>query len=173
MTPEFSRVLRFDILGPSPQPHRVDASMEECAALAKRFGLVRIKSLAADVIVTRQDDIVAISGTVKGHVTQQCVATGEPIPAPLNVPFQIRMTPQGAETDADEIEIDADDCDVMYHDGQSVDIGEVVAQTMLLSLDPWPRHPDADAKLKAAGIGDEAAIGPFAALRALKDKRVD
>jgi uncharacterized metal-binding protein YceD (DUF177 family) len=170
MTPEFARILRFDILGPAPQAHRIDAEREECIALARRFGLVSIKSLGADVNVTRQDDIVAISGCVKGHVTQHCVATGEPIQTPLNVPFQIRMTPEGADSDADEIEIDADDCDVMYHDGQSVDIGEAVAQTMMLSLDLWPRHPDADAKLKAAGIGNEASVGPFAALGALKDK---
>jgi hypothetical protein len=41
---------------------------------------------------------------------------------------------------------------------------------MALALDPFPRAPDADDVLKAAGVLSEGEAGPFAALRALKDR---
>jgi hypothetical protein len=41
---------------------------------------------------------------------------------------------------------------------------------MVLALDPFPRSPDADAILKAAGVVDETEVGPFAILKGLKDK---
>ena len=53
----------------------------------------------------------------------------------------------------------------------ATDLG-AVAETLALSLDPFPRAPDADAVLRAAGVlsEDEAVTGPFAALKGLKDK---
>jgi hypothetical protein len=39
-----------------------------------------------------------------------------------------------------------------------------------LSLDPYPRSPDADAALQQAGVISEDQAGPFAALAARKGK---
>ena len=50
------------------------------------------------------------------------------------------------------------------------DLGEAVAQSFALLLDPFPRSPNADAVLKAAGVKEEGEVGPFGALAALKDK---
>jgi uncharacterized metal-binding protein YceD (DUF177 family) len=64
--------------------------------------------------------------------------------------------------------------DVVFYAGTAIDLGEAVAETMSLSLDPWPRVADAEAVLRDAGVkGEEEALaqtGPFAALAALKDK---
>jgi hypothetical protein len=58
--------------------------------------------------------------------------------------------------------------DIVFHDGAAIDIGEAIAQTLALALDPYPRAPDAEAALKEAGVKSEAEAGPFAALAALK-----
>ena len=50
---------------------------------------------------------------------------------------------------------------------------EAVAETLSLNLDPYPRAPEADAVLRAAGVrreGGEEKENPFAALAGLKDK---
>src|SRR3546814_2793501 len=42
----------------------------------------------------------------------------------------------------DEVELGEEDCDVLPMDGDSVDIGELAAETVSLVLDPYPRLPD-------------------------------
>lgn len=56
-------------------------------------------------------------------------------------------------------------CDAMEHDGQAIDLGEAVAQTLGLSIDLFPRAPNADEVLRAAGILGEADASPFAKCR--------
>ena len=45
-----------------------------------------------------------------------------------------------------------------------------MAQSFALALEPFPRSPNADAALKAAGVKAEGEAGPFSALAALKEK---
>lgn len=70
----------------------------------------------------------------------------------------------------EEIELSDEDCDTLSHDGGAIDLGEAVAQTLALAIDPFPRGPNADAALRAAGVIGEEDAGPFAVLKALKDK---
>ena len=44
------------------------------------------------------------------------------------------------------------------------------AERKALALEPFPRSPNADAALKAAGVKAEGEVGPFSALAALKEK---
>jgi uncharacterized metal-binding protein YceD (DUF177 family) len=68
----------------------------------------------------------------------------------------------------EEIELGPEDCDVVLHDGSAIDLGDAIADTLALSLDPYPRSAAADAALKEAGVLGEAEAGPFAALAKLK-----
>ncbi len=74
------------------------------------------------------------------------------------------MTAGGDE----EFELGADELDTMFHDGQAIDLGTAVADSLALSIDPYPRSRDAEAALKQAGVISEEEAGPFAALAALK-----
>ena len=60
--------------------------------------------------------------------------------------------------------------DVVFYDGAAIDLGEAVAETLVLSLDPYPRAPGAGETLKAAGVKSEEEAGPFGALVGLRDK---
>jgi uncharacterized metal-binding protein YceD (DUF177 family) len=171
MTPEFSRTVRIDMLGEGGRTIAVEADPGECAALAKRFGLISIERLAADAELRREGDVILAEGRIRAAVAQACVATGESVPAEIDEAFGLRFVPE-AESASDEIELDAEDFDTIDYTGGAIDLGEAVAETLMLSLDPFPRAADADAVLKAAGVvsDDEAVTGPFAALKGLKDK---
>ena len=50
----------------------------------------------------------------------------------------------------EEIELGPDDCDVVFYDGQAIDLGEAIADTLALAMQPYPRSPGAEAALKQA-----------------------
>lgn len=169
--PEFSRPVRIDTLGEAPQRLAIEADEGERAALAKRFDLAAIDRLAAEVALTRKGDEIRASGTVAGAVTQSCVASGEPVDARVEAPFELVFGPQPEVASADEeVELGEQELDTIFYEGGAVDIGEAVAETLFLNLDPYPRAPGAEKTLNAAGVKSEEEAGPFAALAGLRDK---
>jgi uncharacterized metal-binding protein YceD (DUF177 family) len=169
--PEFSRPVRVDTIGAEPRRLEIEARAEEAAALARRFGLVEIRRLAADLRLSRKGMEARADGRLKAEVVQSCVATAAPIEARLDEPFEIlfRPLPDAARAE-DEVELNETDMDVVFYEGASIDLGEAVAETLSLALDPYPRAPDAGEALKAAGVKSEEEAGPFGALAALRDK---
>ena len=169
--PEFSRAIRVDALGPEPRTLRIEADGSERAMLAKRFGLVAIDRLAAGASLVRNGAEIVVSGGVEAQVTQSCVATGAPVEAAVNEPFELvfRPAPEPGRPD-EEVELSGAELDILFYEGGSIDLGEAVAETLALALDPYPRAPDAAAALKAAGVRSEQESGPFGALAALRDK---
>lgn len=172
--PEFSRPVRSDTLGPEPRPIEIAATKEERAALARRFGLVSIARLEARAALSRVGDTAVAEGTLEADVAQSCIGTGEPVEERVAEPFRIEFRPHPQVMGDEEIELSESELDVVFYDGALVDLGEAIAQTLSLSLDPYPRSPKAAAALKKAGVKaeEEAAreSSPFAGLAALKDK---
>ena len=169
--PEFSRPVRVDILGPEPRSVAIEADEKERRALAKRFALPAIDRLEATAELVRKGEEVEARGRMRAAVTQSCVASGEPVPAELDEPFAVAFRPRPATGRPDEeVELSEAELDVSFYEGAFIDLGEAVAETLSLSLDPYPRAANADAALKAAGVKSEEEAGPFGALAALRDK---
>lgn len=172
--PEFSRPQRIDAIGPGRRDVAIAAEEGERAALARRFGLLAIHSLAAEAALTRSGDIVVASGIVRAAVEQACIATGEPVGQAIEEPFRIEFRPHPVTEAEEEIELAEGELDVVFHEGGAVDLGEAVAETVSLALDPYPRSPAAEAALREAGVKSEeearAESSPFAGLAALKDR---
>lgn len=169
--PEFSRPVRVDTLGAEPRTMTIEASADERAALARRFGLVDIGRLAAEASLVGKGVEVIATGRIEAAVTQSCVASGEPVDADVDEPFALtfRPMPEPGRPD-EEIELSEGELDVLFYDGAAIDLGEAVAETLALSLDPYPRAPGAEEALKAAGVKSEEEAGPFGALAGLRDK---
>lgn len=169
--PEFSRVVALDTIGDAPRTITLEADADERLSLVRRFRLVAIETLSAEVSLSRRAEIVTATGRLTAAVVQSCVASGEPVPETLHEPFEVVFRPQpaGARPD-EEIELDESEMDVVFYEGGAIDLGEAVAETLALALDPYPRAPDAEATLKAAGVKSEAEAGPFGALADLRDK---
>ncbi len=173
--PEFSRTVRVDTLGSAARALSIGANEEERAALAERFGLIGIEHLSAEAELTRHGEAVQARGTLSAKVTQSCVATGEPVPAEVEEEFEIKFRPEPvANTPDEEVELSEGELDVVFYSGGSVDLGEAVAETLSLALDPFPRSAAAADTLREAGVKSEeeakAESSPFAGLAALKDK---
>jgi uncharacterized metal-binding protein YceD (DUF177 family) len=169
--PEFSRPVRVDTLGSEPRSMAIEADEGERAALARRFGLVDIGRLAAQASLVRDDMEVIARGRLAAAVVQSCVASGEPVAADVDAPFELVFRPNPGDARPDEeVELSAAELDLIFYDGAAIDLGEAVAETLALSLDPYPRASGADTALKAAGVKSEQEAGPFAALAGLRDK---
>lgn len=152
---------------------RVDLSADaaECEAIAERLGLASLDRLDAHAVLERNGDRISAKGRLKAALEQRCVATGEPLPVRVDEAFEIMFVPAPITSGGDEeFELAADDLDTMFHDGQAIDLGTAVADSLALTLDPYPRSPDAEAALREAGVLSEEEAGPFAALAALKSK---
>ncbi len=172
--PELSRLLK---VRPLPgDPVVVEASEAERAALAQRFGLTAIEALQTQVTLQERGEAICASGKLEASLVQACAVSGEDFPVAINEPVDLRFvresTLQTTKTEDGEIEVDltVEDSDEIEYSGDTFDLGEAIAQTLGLAIDPYAEGPNADEARKKAGISDEdAPSGPLAeALAALK-----
>tara|TARA_R110000868_G_scaffold64922_18_gene194793 strand:+ start:9519 stop:10049 length:531 start_codon:yes stop_codon:yes gene_type:complete len=169
--PEFSRPIKVDQIGRLAGNLHIAAKAEERMALMRRFGLLALDRLEADYGIGEDNGAIVARGRIRATLSQPCVATGLPVPEQIDSDFLLRFIVEGTDViDSDELELDVEDCDTIGYDGQVIDMGEAVAETMALVMAPYPRSPDADAYLKEVGVLNEDQTGPFAALLALKNK---
>jgi len=168
MSDDFAHHLRIDRIRDGDRLDLVAPDIER-QATAERLGLESIQRLEAHAILSRKGLAVEAHGRVLASLTQSCVVTGDPMPACVDEPFDILFTPAPEPARSDEeVELGPADCDVVFHDGSTIDLGGAIADTLALSLDPYPRSAGAEAALKEAGVLSEEQAGPFAALAALK-----
>lgn len=171
-SPEWSYVIEAGQASAEGRIITMAANETERAALAKRFDLPRLDHIGATLTLRSAADGIHAQGTLRGELAQRCVATGEELPVTINTDFNLRFrhaTDLGEDFE-EEIELDADDCDTIEYTGSQFDLGEALADTLYLALDPFPRSPNADAVLKAAGVLSEGEAGPFGALANLLKK---
>lgn len=170
--PEFSHVVTLTEAG---QGRDVELTADEAARarIVKRLDLVELARFEATAAVRAVAGGMTVRGEVKARLVQSCAASGLPVPATIAEPFDLkylRDMPAGAEDE--EIELGAEDIDVLPLEHDRVDLGEVAVQTLSLALNPYPRHPDADRILAEKGVLSEEQAGPFGALAALKGKTI-
>ena len=164
-TPEFSRPVDCQRLPGGPVALAANAT--ERAALARRFGLVAIGALTADVALAADGEAVTASGRLHARIVQSCAVSGEDLPVTIDEPLALRFVPE-RPVEGDEHELEAGELDEIAFAGERFDLGEAVAQSLALAIDPYATGPAAERVRREAGLQDEAASGPFAALAALR-----
>jgi uncharacterized metal-binding protein YceD (DUF177 family) len=171
MSDRFAHQLRLDQVRDGDRLDIV-ADDGERAAVAKRLDLASLGRLEAHVCLERTGDVIRAKGRLLASLDQNCVVTGEPVAAHVDEPFAILFVPEpdGGGPD-EEIELGEADCDTVFHDGAAIDLGGALADTLALSLDPYPRSAGADAALKEAGVLTEEQASPFAVLAKLRSDR--
>lgn len=145
---EFTRQLKLgDILTlQSRQEIRrsISAQPDECAALAKRFGLVAVNGLNAEVVIHPWNNSgVRVSGTINAYVIQRCVVSLKPVEQKVCESFtSFFEQPNTRHEEADiDTPVHVEDPEDITPEG--IDIGELVAQQLSLVLDPYPHIPGA------------------------------
>jgi uncharacterized metal-binding protein YceD (DUF177 family) len=163
MTPELHRPLRSGLVGPAGRHERVVATAAECAALARRFGILAIASLEAELTLRPdRDGAIRAEGRLAAEVTQACVVSLEPVAQRVSVPVVLRFLPPGATPDDDP-----DSPDEIETDTDTLDLGEAVAEQLALALDPYPRRPDAVLPPEATDAPEPEPPAPRSPLAAL------
>ncbi|TAD71538.1 MAG: DUF177 domain-containing protein [Sphingomonadales bacterium] len=164
---ELSRMVKVRPLPAGPVV--IEATEPERSALAARFALGAVESLRAEVALEQKPRAIRATGRLVARIMQPCAISGEDFPVHIDEPVDLRFIEdnQRPPTEAEEIELEADDCDEIEFSGDMFDLGEAVAQTLGLAIDPYAEGPGADAARKAAGIVAEGEQdGPLAALLA-------
>lgn len=187
MTTEFYRPVKIDRIEGNRLQQVIAASSDECAALAKRYGIQALNALEADVVVVRQSDRVTyhVTGNFRAKITQECVVTGNDVVSDMAEDFEAWFTDQERiasfskakerrerenESD-DEYEMCDEKDDPESIQGGMIDIGEVVAQFLALAINPYP-HAAGVQSGDHIEIADDEKPNPFAAaLASLKDKK--
>jgi uncharacterized metal-binding protein YceD (DUF177 family) len=168
MDKRFAHQLRLDQVRDGERLALV-ADEGERRSIAERLGLSSLDRLDAHAVLTRTGPIVRAEGRIVATLEQSCVVTGDPVAAHVDEPFALLFMPEPENSGPDEeIELGEEDCDTVFYDGASIDLGSAIADTLALSIDPYPRSAGAEAALKKAGVLTEEQGSPFAALAKLR-----
>ena len=164
--PEFSRPLQTDRVPKAGSVEKLRAEPRELTALAKRMKIPAIHALSAEVRATPwRGGGIKLEGHLTADIEQVSVISLEAFRETVSIPVSRYFLPPGAVVENDS----EDDADPI--EGGIVDIGEVVAETLALDLDPYPRKPG---EAFAEHVEDAAAPGenpsPFAVLARDKQK---
>ena len=167
MNDAFAHQLRLDSIRDGD---RLDLIADEAERrdIAKRLGLGTVDGVEAHACLSRKGRLVRAEGRLVASLVQSCVVTGAPVAAHIDEPFALIFKPELQASPDDEIELGAEDCDTVFYEGGAIDLGSAIADTLALSLDPYPRSAEAAAALKEAGVISEAEASPFAVLAQLK-----
>jgi hypothetical protein len=168
--PEFSRLVQVDAVGADGADMALTADDAERAALAQRLNLQSMAKLQVDVSLRRTAvGMVRLNVDFSANVVQSCVVTLEPVAARVADRFSLLCEGEqkrGKRGDTEgEVFVDpfGEDPVEPLDDGR-IDVGELVAQHLSLSLDPYPRTPgiEIEAAMEGSGIaGTRTQAGAY------------
>lgn len=178
MSPEFSRPHDLSEIEDASLSIELIATEDECRLLAQRFGQQSIRDLRACLTLAwlNPGRILSVSGSIGAEVLQTCVVSLEAVRSVVEEDINLVFA-----RDAEELRDIEDRKDAELLEGETIDLGEVVAEEFSLALDPYPRREDID--LAKIDLGPSVTIlngeeaeqlferqAPFYVLAPLKSK---
>ena len=175
LEPELSCLILISEIRGKYYKKEIKATRTECLKLAKRFGLIELKSFKANLKLTvpSSQSCVHVEGNFMAKVVQQCVVTLEPIPRDVQGVFSCNFseTPIIEDTETIDFDLITEDPPEPIVDGQ-FDAGIILTEQLGLEIDPFPRSPgsrfDNLGDIIYANKPDQYSNNPFAILRILK-----
>lgn len=175
--PELSRPLHVEKVGAAGIHEEILARPTERAALAKRFDLLALDKLTAQLVVeqTQVGNMLNVTGNFAADVVQQCVVTLEPLPSHIESSIDALFAPASVlerGPGAPNVDAGPEDDPEPIENGM-IDLGELVAQHLGLALDPYPRKPGLPPLRQEFGgrAPAEVAVNPFAKLKKMASER--
>jgi uncharacterized metal-binding protein YceD (DUF177 family) len=171
MTPEsvspFSRPVAVHQLPSEGLEVEVEATPEECAAIAKDFKLPAVHALAGSYRLQGSPERVRVTGRVRARITQVCVVTLDPFESEVDEEVEVEFAAPAEVGQAHDAEaLDADAPDPLVNG--IVDLGALTAEFLALGLDPYPRKPGVAFDFEPE---DRDEASPFAALGRLAGRK--
>jgi uncharacterized metal-binding protein YceD (DUF177 family) len=162
--------VRLDEVPEEGRSFDLAADADARAVVARAASLNDLPRLQARFEVRRWGRGLRVQGAVEAIVVQSCVVTLEPVVNEVREEVDVSFRSGPVENAAGENEAigsalgDPEPPELLA--GDSVDLGALAVEFLLLGLDPYPRKPDAVFEAPAA---PEPKDNPFAALAALKE----
>jgi hypothetical protein len=159
----------------SGQHFDLAAKEDTRAEVAKLAGLRSLPRLEAMFDLAREGPRrLRVTGRVTATVGQSCVVTLDPIENEVEEQVNVAFAPpheastggEWSRTGSENLEVNAPEPLA----GETVDLGGLAVEFLILGIDPYPRKPGA--MFEAPPVAD-AGAHPFAALEALKKGRTD
>jgi uncharacterized metal-binding protein YceD (DUF177 family) len=164
LEPEFSRHVTLAQLSTRPFRQRIEATAEEREKLSRRFDLISLERLVAEVELWRQSpEVIHLEAEFAAEFEQCCAVTLEPVRGVVSDRFSLVYGL--AQEEEQEIALVTDGPAFEPLNGNSIDIGEAVAQELSLALPIFPRDPEA--RIDQAAMA-EPLEGPFATLAPMR-----
>ena len=164
LEPEFSRHVPLAQLTTRPFRQRIEATAEEREKLSRRFDIISLERLVAEVELWRQSpEVIHLEAEFAAEFEQCCAVTLEPVRGAVSDRFSLVYGP--APEEEQEIALTSDEPAFEPLNGNSIDIGEAVAQELSLALPIFPRDPEA--RIDQAAMA-EPLEGPFATLAQMR-----
>jgi uncharacterized metal-binding protein YceD (DUF177 family) len=147
----------------------VEADPETRAALADALGVDSVQQAGATFELSlRGHDGVHVVGRVTALVCQSCVVTLEPVVNEISEDVDVDFAPEPVAVARPKSEEEAPSSiegpDPLV--GDSIDVGALATEYLIVGVDPYPRKPGI--AFDAPKAGEEPEGNPFAALAALK-----
>ncbi len=170
----FPRPLRLREVPDAGLARSLDATDAECRAIAADLGFPAVASLHADLrVAARAGGLFEVTGTLEALLTQVCVVTLEPFESRLRQDVSMRFAQPSADqpVGGEIADVDLDHLDDMPDPivDNTIDLGAVVLEFLVLACDPYPRKPGVNFNDLLVGE-EEREPSPFAALGRLKDQ---
>jgi Large ribosomal RNA subunit accumulation protein YceD len=163
---EFSRPLQVDRIPNLGSHDRLAADERECTALAVRLGLPKLYSLSGFLKSTPwRGGGLKITGPLKADFEQTSVVSLENFRSSLEVEVERYFLPAHKGLNSSEEDVDIIENGI-------VDLGEILAETMALELDPYPRKPGEVFSDIQEDV-EPNKISPFTGLSKLKPASAD
>ena len=145
--------------------YQLAADEETRAKVAQVAALRSLPRLQANFDLARQGSAgLRVEGQVSATVGQDCVVTLEPVDNEVKETIDLVFAPSLPAAEAEEGDIDPGGPEPLV--GDSIDLGALAVEFLILGIDPYPRKPDA--KFEPPKVEADEALHPFAALAALK-----
>ncbi len=146
-TPEFSRLFELERARRKPISETLTATDTEREMLAKRFDIVQVNALQAEVIFEEEaPHWFRLHGTLVADIVQRCIRTLDPLPEHIDETIELRITddPEFKRIEVDDedgVELSSGD-DYEYTSDEKVDVGELLTQLLSTAMEPYPRKSD-------------------------------
>lgn len=157
--PEFSYEIEIDDVGKQGRVFRLAASEEERARIAARLGAPAVQKLEGELRVSATKSMIRVEGSLDAELTRECVASLEEMQETVAETFDIDFLREAQEETGAEEDLDAPE----VHEGDRLDLGELLVQQLALAMDPFPRKEGA--RSLAEAYAPKETVSPFAALK--------
>lgn len=185
---EWSFCIKVEDLSGRPETFSLEADEDERTALARRFGVLSLESLCAEVTVTPSAGAFHVTGLLKAKVIQPCTVSAESVESEIEEKFEGWFADRNqtisfaAAKKEREVQIAHSEVKILEENedpepvvGGRIDLGEFVAQHLSLALPTYPQKEGVQHEYgdEDGGANEPSPLrkNPFEALKDWKEKR--